>query len=166
MINKAKVACFSGYRKLPQDSTELRVNLEKAIVELIVRGVVFFGSGGALGFDQLAAETVLRHKEKYPHIGLVMVLPCPPEQQSLKWSEEQKQRYFKILEQADKVRVLSPQYTNCCMLDRNRYLVDNSAYTICYLRKHSGGTFYTVNYAKRQGLKIIQILKESCESKR
>lgn len=157
MIQKTRIACFSGHRKLPQDCTELRVNLEKAIVELIGRGVVFFGNGGALGFDQLAAETVLRLKEKYPHIGLVMVLPCPPEQQSLKWSEDQKQQYFKILEQADKVRVLSPKYTNSCMLVRNRHLVDNSAYLICYLRKHSGGTFYTVNYAKLKGLKIFEI---------
>lgn len=132
MIDKLKVACFSGHRKLPQECMKLQADLEKAIVELINRGVVFFGNGGALGFDQLAAETVLRLKEDYPHIRLVMVLPCPPEQQSLKWSAEQKQRYFRILEQADKVRVLSPQYTNSCMLDRNRHMVDNSDYLIAF----------------------------------
>lgn len=84
MIEKTKVACFSGHHKLPEDCTKLRQNLEKAIISLIERGVVFFGSGGALGFDQLAAETVLRFKEDYPHIRLIMVLPCPPERQSLK----------------------------------------------------------------------------------
>lgn len=157
MINKLEVACFSGHRNLPQDQTKLKADLENAIVELIERGVIFFGNGGALGFDQLAAETVLRLKEKYPQIGLVMVLPCPPGQQSLRWNFEQKKRYFKILEQADKVRVLSLQYTDSCMLDRNRHMVNNSAYLICYLRKHSGGTFFTVNYAKQKGLKIIEI---------
>ena len=156
MIDKLKVACFSGHRKLPPDCTKLQARLENAIVDMINRGVVFFGNGGALGFDQLAAETVLRLKEDYPHIRLVMVLPCPPEQQSLKWNKEQKQRYFGILEQADKVRVLSPQYTNSCMLDRNRHMVNNSAYLICYLCRHTGGTFYTVNYAKQKGLKILQ----------
>ena len=35
MIEKTKVACFSGYRKLPEDCTELRANLEKAIITLI-----------------------------------------------------------------------------------------------------------------------------------
>lgn len=157
MIDKMKVACFSGHRKLPQDCTELQANLEKAIVELIERGVVFFGNGGAVGFDALAATTVLKLKEDYPHIRLVMVLPCPPEQQSLKWNSEQKKRYYEILGQADKVRVLSPRYTSSCMLDRNRHLVDNSAYLICYLREHSGGTFYTVNYAERQGIEILRL---------
>lgn len=87
MIDKMKVACFSGHRRLPQDCSLLKANLEKAIVELIEQGVVFFGNGGAVGFDLLAAETVLGLKEKYPHIRLVMVLPCPPRQQSLKWNE-------------------------------------------------------------------------------
>lgn len=157
MVDKMKVACFSGHRKLPEDFAELRTNLEKAIISLIERGVVFFGSGGALGFDQLAAETVLRLKEDYPYIRLVMVLPCPPEQQSLKWNEQQKKRYYDLLDRADKVRVLSPNYTRSCMLDRNRHLVNNSGYLICYLREHSGGTFYTVNYAEQQGLEILRL---------
>lgn len=157
MIERLKVACFSGHRKLPQDCTELRKSLEKVIISLIEQGVVFFGNGGAVGFDALAATTVLKLKEDYPHIRLVMVLPCPPEQQSLKWNDEQKKRYYKILEQADKVRILSPQYTNSCMLDRNRHMVDNSAYLICYLREQHGGTFYTVNYAEKQGLNILRL---------
>lgn len=73
-----------------RDCTELQANLEKVIIGLIERGVVFFGSGAALGFDQLTAETVLKLKKDYPQIRLVMVLPCPPEQQSLKWNDEQK----------------------------------------------------------------------------
>lgn len=157
MIERSKVACFSGHRKLPQDCTELKSNLEKAIITLIDSGVIFFGNGGAVGFDALAATTVLKLKEKYPHIRLVMVLPCPPEEQSLKWNEEQKQRYFEMLDQADKIRVLSPRYTSSCMLDRNRHLVDNSAYLICYLRELCGGTFYTVNYAEKQDLRILRI---------
>lgn len=157
MVDRSKVACFSGHRKLPEDCYELQADLERAIIELIERGVIFFGNGGAVGFDALAATTVLKLKEDYPHIRLVMVLPCPPEQQSLKWNDEQKNRYFEILDQADKVRVLSPRYTNSCMLDRNRHMVDNSAYLICYLREQHGGTFYTVNYAEQQGLEILRL---------
>ena len=92
MIERSKVACFSGHRKLPENCSKLRANLEKAIIELIERGVVFFGNGGAVGFDALAATTVLKLKKEYPHIRLVMVLPCPPEEQSMKWNEEQKKR--------------------------------------------------------------------------
>lgn len=158
MIDIKQVCCFSGHRVIQQEILpQIEIAVEKAVIELISKGVIFFGSGGALGFDQIAAETILRLKKEYPHIRLVMVLPCPPEQQSLKWNDEQKKRYFNILEQADKVRVLSPQYTNNCMLDRNRHMVDNSAYLVCYLRKSSGGTFYTVNYAENRDLQIWRI---------
>ena len=119
--------------------------------------MVFFGAGGAWGFDMLAEETVIELKADYPHIRLILVLPCPPDQQTLKWSADQRQRYYEILERADKVRVLSQQYTRGCMLARNRRLVDGSAYLICYLREQRGGTAYTVDYADRQGLQIIRL---------
>lgn len=157
MIAKSKVACFSGHRKLPQSCQQLTADLEAAIVSLIKRGVVFFGAGGALGFDMLAEETVLRLKERYPQIRLVLVLPCPPEQQTLKWNAEQKRRYYDILEKADKVRVLSNHYTNTCMLDRNRHMVDCSGYLICYLRENKGGTAYTVRYAESVGIEVVRL---------
>ena len=116
---------------------------------------MFFDAGGTLGFDMLAEEMVLELKREYPHIRLV--LPCPPEQQTLKWRADQRQRYNEIRERADKERVLSSQYTNDCMLARYRHLVDGSAYLVCYLREHRGGTAYTVGYADRQGLQIIQL---------
>lgn len=157
MIDKSKVACFSGHRKLPRDCGGLKADLEAAIVSLIERGVVFFGAGGALGFDMLAEETVLSLRERYPQIRLVLVLPCPPEQQTLKWSTEQKRRYYDILARADKVRVLSDRYTSTCMLDRNRHMVDSSGYLICYLRESRGGTFYTAGYAESRGTEIIRL---------
>ena len=157
MVDKSKVACFSGHRKLPQNCEELKADLKNAVIGLIERGVIFFGAGGALGFDMLAEETVLELKEKYPHIRLILVLPCPPEQQTLKWNAEQRRRYYDILKKADKVRVLSPQYTSACMSTRNRHLVNSSAYLVCYLRKQNGGTAYTVNYAAARGLQIIKL---------
>ncbi|MBQ4164989.1 MAG: DUF1273 family protein [Oscillospiraceae bacterium] len=104
-----------------------------------------------------AEEAVLRLKERYPQIRLVLVLPCPPEQQTLKWNAEQKRRYYDIMARADKVRVLSERYSSSCMLDRNRHMVDSSGYLICYLRELSGGTYYTVNYAERVGVEIVRI---------
>lgn len=64
MIDKLKVACFSGHRRLPQDCTELQKSLEKATLTLIKQGIIFFGSGAALGFDQMAAKTVLKLKKR------------------------------------------------------------------------------------------------------
>ncbi|WP_297983767.1 hypothetical protein [uncultured Oscillibacter sp.] len=49
------------------------------------------------------------------------------------------------------------QYTRGCMHKRNRYLVDNSGVCVCYLTKERGGTAYTVNYAEKRKLEIINI---------
>jgi len=51
MIEKSKVACFSGYRILPKDYTEIQSELESAVRKLIEQGVVFFGAGGDIGLD-------------------------------------------------------------------------------------------------------------------
>ena len=67
----------------------------------------------------------------------------------------QLERYIQA--RADKVRILSPTYTSTCMLERNRHLVDNSGHLICYLRENHGGTFYTMNYAEKQGLSILRL---------
>ena len=52
---------------------------------------------------------------------------------------------------------VSRQYTRGCMHERNRHLVDNSSVCVCYLNRESGGTAYTVDYAKKQGLEIINL---------
>lgn len=142
---------------MPSNCESLKNELKKAIISLIEKGVVFFGAGGALGFDMLAEEIVLQLKEYYPQIRLVLVLPCPTQEQTLKWSSEQKERYNNIYKMADKIRILSPHYTNSCMLNRNRHMINNSAHLISYLRENHGGTYYTVNYAEKQGIDIIRL---------
>lgn len=114
-------------------------------------------AGGALGFDTLAARTVLRLKKEFPKIRLVLALPCPPEEQTLKWTNQQRGEYQEILEQADEVITLSPKYVDGCMLERNRYMVNNSVKLIHYLRSDRGGTKYTVKYAKTRGIELIEL---------
>lgn len=157
MSDKSKTACFSGHRILPTNCDTLQENLEKAIVSLINQGVVFFDAGGALGFDMLAEETILKLKSRYPQIKLILVLPCPPQEQTKKWTTEQKNRYFCIYAKADKVYITSPQYINGCMLKRNRQMINNSTHLICYLREQRGGTYYTVHYAEKQGTNILRL---------
>lgn len=158
MIDRKLVCCFSGHRKIPKEILpQVQTAVEKAIFSLIERGVVFFGAGGAYGFDMLVEETVLRLKKQYPHIRLVLVLPCPPEQQTLKWNNELRNKYYEIIKKADNIKILSQQYTSGCMLARDRHMVNNSAYLICYLRERHGGTAYTVSYAEQQGIQILRL---------
>ena len=110
---------------------------------------------GALGFDTIAAFAVLKLKERYPDIRLILVLPCFS--QTRGWSQEDIEIYDDIKQKADKVVYTSQEYTRGCMHKRNRHLVDNSSACISYLTENKGGTFYTVNYAKSKGVEVINI---------
>lgn len=153
---RKRTCCFTGHRELPPAfRQELAMKLEETIIGLIEQGVQFYGAGGARGFDALAAQTVLNLKNRYPHIKLILVLPCLT--QTRGWPAGDVAEYERIKAQADKVVYTAQQYTLGCMHKRNRHLVDNSSVCVCYLNKESGGTAYTVNYAEKQGLKVINL---------
>ena len=74
---RSKTVCFTGHRELPADDLpKISKRLEDALATLIEQGYRYFGAGGALGFDTLAAQAVLRLRERYPQIRLILVLPC------------------------------------------------------------------------------------------
>ena len=122
---------------------------------LIKDGIIYFGAGGALGFDTLASEVVLEKKSVYPQIKLILVLPCPD--QTKGWSYADIDKYNYILSRADKIVYTSEKFYKGCMHRRNRHLVNNSSCCICYLENDTGGTAYTVGYANKNGLKIYNI---------
>lgn len=138
-----------------QGKVESGVRLRKIIEEQIKAGVVFYGAGGALGFDTLAAQTVLEMKKEYPQLRLILVLPC--EDQTRGWRSEDIVVYEDIKCRSDKVVYGSRKYTPDCMHKRNRHLVDHSGTCICYMTKSTGGMAYTVDYARRKGLRIINV---------
>ncbi len=149
--------CFTGHREIESDKKEiLTKNLENTLEFLIENlKVCNFYAGGALGFDTIAALVVLKLKEKYPHITLNLILPC--RDQFKKWNLEDVKIYQNILKAADSSQFISEKYIQGCMQKRNKALVENSAYCVSYLKKESGGTFFTVNYAKKQGLFLMNI---------
>ncbi len=157
MINwRAKTCCFTGHREIPTNEIEtVRGKLRDCVISLIHEGYQYFGAGGALGFDTIAAQVVLELKSSFPQIKLILVLPC--KSQTRGWSRKDISIYERIKQQADKVVYTSEEYTQGCMHKRNRHLVDNSSACICYLTKNTGGTFYTVNYAREHGLRVFQI---------
>lgn len=146
--------CFTGHRYIPQDRYEaLKVQLTDLLEDLIYQGYRYFGCGGALGFDTLAALVVLELRERHPEIKLILVLPCYDQCKS--WFKKDITIFNEILKKANKVVYIEKNYTPECMFKRNRHLVDNSSLCVSYLTKESGGTAYTVKYAKENGVKIL-----------
>lgn len=151
-----ETCCFTGHRQLPpKERAEIGTMLERVITALYQKGIRYYGAGGALGFDAIAAQTVIRLRKSCPGMKLILVLPCLT--QTRGWRPENIAEYERIKAQADKVVYTAKQYTSGCMHKRNRHLVDNSSVCVCYLNRESGGTAYTVNYAEKQGLKVINL---------
>ncbi len=153
---REKTCCFTGHRNIPLiKRIAVTQKLRTELTTLINDGYQFFGAGGALGFDTLAAQTVLALKEQHSHIKLILVLPC--ESQTRGWKEKDIEIYEAIKQQADKIVYTSKEYSRGCMHKRNRHLVDNSSICIAYLTEDTGGTAYTVDYAIKHGLTVINI---------
>ena len=138
--------------------------IRSAVRSLVKKGVRHFVTGGALGFDTVAAATIINMRDNEAltdadgspvRITLSLAIPCPT--QSSRWSFADRTLYNSIMRSADEVTLVYERYTPDCMFRRNRYMVDRSAYCICYVTKESGGSYYTMNYAKAGGLGIINI---------
>lgn len=161
-MQQALTCCFTGHRNIPKkEQALLRQRLEQLLRELAAKGITNFIAGGALGFDMLASETVLSLRRELPQIKLRLALPC--EGQDAKWSAADKIRYAALLEQADEIVYTAQSYSAGCMHLRNRYMVDNSAYCIAYLKYSKGGTVYTVNYAIKNKRYICNLARAISE---
>lgn len=152
-INKQQAVCFTGHRIIKSTHVQrLPGVVMNAIVKLHERGYTQFLAGGALGFDALAAQVVIKARERLGNIELILLLPCPD--QAKKWNPSDIKVYEEIKAQANKVIYTSEQYTRDCMFIRNRALVDNSSYCVSYQYKESGGTGYTVRYARSKEMTV------------
>ena len=153
---RLQTACFTGHREIPYaEQKNIQKQTLDAVEDLYAHGFRIFCAGGALGFDTLAAQVVLSLKKVHPDIRLHLVLPC--KDQTARWSSVDRLMYEVIKRDADEVVYISDEYTRSCMHERNRRLVDESCACICYLKKTTGGTAYTVDYAEKSGLHIVRI---------
>lgn len=162
--SKAVTCTFTGHRegKLPWGRNEddpRCVSLKKCIydaAEAVYRaGARHYVCGMATGCDMYFCEAVLALREEHPEITLEAAIPC--EDQSARWPEALRRRYDRLVSECDFHTVLSRRYTPDCMLRRNRYMVDASAWLIAAYDGRPGGTRSTLLYALRQGLEIIQL---------
>ena len=162
-MTPGSACCFTGHRpeKLPwrYDENDPRCAALKERIADTVRavyeaGVRHFICGMAKGCDMYFAEAVIAMRDEYPGVTLEAAIPC--ESQADRWSVAERERYFYVIHQCDRETLVQREYTDDCMLRRNRYMVDNASILIAVYDGTRGGTMQTVNYAARRGLEIIQ----------
>ena len=124
------VCAFSGHRQICLSHIDIIVpKLSETIDALINSGVTHFLSGGAVGFDMIAANEVLKKRENGADISLSMILPCRTQERI--WPPDIRFEYGRILSLADDVIYTSDSYSRFCMHIRNRRLVDEAGILLC-----------------------------------
>lgn len=153
---QTKTCCFTGHRYWPQSAVEqMVVRLNAEVDRLIGQGVTHFLSGGARGFDQIAAALILSKKDLGYSVCLDFVLPC--RNQDALWPEREKRLYRGLLAQADSIHCIADAYRPGCMRERNLYMIDHAAYCIYAMLHDRSGTWQTVQYARKRGLQLISV---------
>lgn len=159
----AKIMCVTGHRpnKMPQygyniDSPAWGL-LKKKFKQILVENECNEGiSGMALGVDTVFALAVLELKNEGYDIKLHCAIPC--KNHSRKWPEESRRMYNSILEQADKVVIVTDaEYNPWLMQKRNEYMVDIADKVLAVWNGLPGGTENCIKYAHDNKKDVIYI---------
>ena len=162
-MTKLNSCCFTGHRSIPENElAEVTEKLHHAVRLLSSCGFSYFICGGALGFDMLAEQVILKEAENNGEIKLVLALPC--RDQTGKWLKTGKngtdllREYMRLKAEAAAVIYVTDFYADGCMKERNQFMVDNSSFCVAYyngsVRSGAGQTF---RMAAKAGLKIYNI---------
>ena len=168
MEDKSISCCFTGHRpmKLPWGMNEkdprcvdLKLELAARLEGIYQMGYRHFICGMALGCDMYFAEAVLELRQQHTDVTLEAAIPFGD--QPGKWGVDQRQRYNRLIDSADKVTVLQVTYSKDCMIQRNRYMVDRASLLVACFDGRPGGTMNTILYAQRSGVQVIILDVES-----
>ena len=164
MPARQESCCFTGHRpnKLPWKYDEsdprcllLKRRIADAVETAWEEGCRHFLCGMAMGCDLYFCEAVLDLRRRRSGVTLEAAVPCPS--QSDAWPAAQQERYRRLLDQCDYVTMVSAEYSPSCMQRRDRYMVDHSALLIAAFDGSAGGTRYTVEYALRRRISVVDL---------
>lgn len=151
-----KSCAFTGHRKIEErHKGRIEDLLLRAISFAYSEGCRTFITGGALGFDTLAAREVIRFRLSHPDARLLIVIPC--KNQSESWSPSQISLYEYTLINADEVEYIADIYTDGCMKERNQRLADLSDMMIAYVNRPYSGAAQTVRMAAKDGKPVYNL---------
>ena len=164
MRARQESCCFTGHRptKLPwrYDETDprcaaLKRRIRDAAELAYEQGYRHFICGMAQGCDLYFCEEILALRQIHPDITVEAAIPCPSQADA--WPAAQRERYRALVEACDFETMGSARYTSSCMQRRDRYMVDHASLLIAAFDGSAGGTRYTVEYAMRRGVCVVDL---------
>lgn len=154
------ICALTGHRILGGDYDETALCYE--LEDLIKEGYDTFRCGMARGFDWEALQALIRLKQKY-RIFIEACIPYAGHEES--FPKREQKNYLEALGWCDRVRVMYENYCDGCFLARDRYMVEGADLVFAYCNKKTGGTAYTVNYAKKLQVAVRYFGDKGEESK-
>lgn len=164
MRGRQSACCFTGHRpgKLPwryreedPDCVALKQRIADAVETAYQEGYCHFLCGMAQGCDLYFCEAVLDLRSRHPDVTVEAAIPCPTQAEG--WPPDQRERYARLVAACDFETLVSDRYTASCMQRRDRYMVDHASLLIAAFDGTPGGTRYTMEYAMRRGLQIVDL---------
>lgn len=149
--------CFTGHRpeKLAVPEERLAALLEAEIKKAIDQQFTTFITGMAKGVDLVAAEIVLRLRERDSRMKLIAALPYPDF--GLHWSGAWTERFQAVLSAADLKRCICPRFSYNAYQARNEWMVNHSGLVIAVFGGEKGGTKNTLDFAEKKRVPCVII---------
>lgn len=164
MRARQESCCFTGHRpaKLPWRYNEedgwclaLKRRIADAVEAAYDQGYRHFLCGMAQGCDLYFCECVLALRERRPDVTVEAAIPCPTQADG--WPAALRERYDRLVAACDFETLVSARYSSSCMQRRDRYMVDHASLLIAAFDGSPGGTRYTVEYAMRRGVSVVDL---------
>ena len=150
-----KTCCVTGHRNIPMEKQEtVEARLRREVSLAIEDGYNRFLSGFAEGTDLLFAAIVAEQAQRNPGVCLEAAIPYPNRLQA------KDGQFQKLIACCQSVKIVSDHYFPACFMQRNRYMVRQSARVIAvYDGRERGGTLFTMRYAHSLGreIRVIEI---------
>lgn len=145
---------FFGHRYVKYGA-DIENRLDKLLYNLIAQQeYVDFLIGRDGDFDLLASATIKRAIRSYGYGNTHFTLVLPYMKAEYNNNEKSYLGYY------DKVEICSESaeaYHKSAIQVRNRNIVDQSDLVVCCIQHKSGGAYKTIQYAEKQGKKIVNL---------
>ena len=157
--------CFIGHRQIFDRSVKER--LKTAIENEIKNGCEFFTMGTHGDFDELALSVCRELRKSYKDIKIEVVITSLKkiEKQLLYDDEFGKEYEIPYSDVSTLMYEIEETHFKKQITESNHQMIDTCDTLICYVnKKHNpSGAKHAMNYAKRNGLKIINLYNEQDE---
>ena len=144
-----KIVAFAGHR-YAWHSVGIEEKLYQTIEELINKGYTIFYDGGYGAFDKKCVDTILKLRQKYPHIKLIKIFA---------YYHHDKNKFTLPDYYNDSIY---PDIENChfkqVITKRNEWIVDHCDILVCHIEEtYKSGAYNTVKYARKVNKPIIYL---------